>query len=245
MPNAAGPRIALIHAVTVAVEPVQEAFLRLWPDAEVVNLLDDSLSPDRARDGELTRAMSARIGALGDYALRLGANGVLYTCSAFGPAIEDVARRLPVPVLRPNEAMFRAALEQGRTIGMLATFAPSVASMEAEFTDECRRAGIEGASLRTVLVEPAMTALKSGDAELHNRLLADRAVELADCDAVMLAQFSTSRARVAVTGVLERPVLTSPDAAVAALRARMKEPARKERSRHGHRRADRGPGGAS
>ena len=47
-------RIALIHAVTVAIQPVQEAFLDLWPEAEYGNILDDSLSLDRERDGMLT-----------------------------------------------------------------------------------------------------------------------------------------------------------------------------------------------
>ncbi|MEZ5845077.1 MAG: hypothetical protein R3D27_15270 [Hyphomicrobiaceae bacterium] len=100
------PRIALVHAVTVAIEPVRRAFAERWPDAGLINLLDDSLSPDRARDGDLTPAMSARIGALGDYAQSIGVAGILYTCSAFGPAIDAVAARYPLPVLKPNEAMF-------------------------------------------------------------------------------------------------------------------------------------------
>lgn len=216
------PRIALVHAVTVAVEPIRDAFARLWPNAETVNLLDDSLSTDRARDGELTEKMNGRIAVLGDYARQNGAAGILYTCSAFGPAIDAVAQSLPVPVLKPNEAMFRAALMQGRNIGMLATFGPSVASMEAEFEAERQILGID-ATLRTILVEPAMAALKSGDTATHNRLLAERAPDLGDCDAIMLAHFSTSRARDTVAAVVTCPVLSSPDAAVTALRDRINE----------------------
>ena len=44
-------RIALIHAVTVAMAPVHEAFARLWPEAECADILDTSLSRDRERDG--------------------------------------------------------------------------------------------------------------------------------------------------------------------------------------------------
>jgi hypothetical protein len=41
-------RVALIHATPVAVNPVMEAFLRLWPEAEPYNLLEDSLEMSRA-----------------------------------------------------------------------------------------------------------------------------------------------------------------------------------------------------
>src|SRR4051794_34838959 len=39
-----GPRVALIHATPLAVEPIQAAFVRHWPAAVRMNLLDDSLS---------------------------------------------------------------------------------------------------------------------------------------------------------------------------------------------------------
>lgn len=220
MSDARAPRVALVHAVFVAIEPIRAAFARGWPEAELVNLLDDSLSPDRARDGDLTEAMSRRIGALGTYAEAAGADAILYTCSAFGPAIEAVARQSAVPVLKPNEAMFERALGAGGRIGMVATFPPSVASMEAEFREQAQAAGRE-ASLRTVLAEGAMDALRSGDETAHNRLVAEAAGALAECDALLLAHFSTSRARAAVEAVTGQPVLTSPDCAVDLLRTRL------------------------
>ena len=211
-------RIVLIHAVAVAMAPVQEAFAELWPAAECVNLLDDSLSVDRERDGMLTAAMTRRIASLAEYGTGLGAAGILFTCSAFGEAIEATAARAPIPVLKPNEAMFEAALAAGRHIGMLATFAPSVASMEDEFR-AMAIARDNHAEIETFCVPGAMAALKAGDSVEHNRLVAQAASRFGDCDAVLLAHFSTSRAEAAVSDVLGRPVLTSPGSAVAKLHA--------------------------
>jgi len=210
-------RIALIHAVTVAIAPVQEAFGQLWPEAECVNILDDSLSLDRERDGVLTEAVTRRISALAEYGAATGAAGVLFTCSAFGEAIEAAATRSSIPVLKPNEAMFEAALRMGRRIGMLATFAPSVASMEEEFR-EIAEAGGGRARVETYCVPGAMAALKAGDGAEHDRLIAEAAPRFADCDAVLLAHFSTSRAAPRITSVLDRPILTSPGSAVAKLK---------------------------
>jgi hypothetical protein len=216
------PRIALIHAVEVAIAPITAAFARFWPEARCTNLFDDSLSPDRAAEGDLSARMSRRINMLADYAALTGADGILFTCSAFGPAIEEAARRLPIPVLKPNEAMFDQALAAGRRIGMLATFGPAVATMEAEFREAAQAAGSD-AELETVLVTGAMDALKGGDAETHNRLVAEAAPKLRHCDAVLLAHFSTSRAKAAVEDALGWEVLTSPTSAVTAMRGRIGE----------------------
>ena len=42
-------RIVLIHAVPMAFDPIKCAFDEFWPEAEIVNLFDDSLSTDRAK----------------------------------------------------------------------------------------------------------------------------------------------------------------------------------------------------
>ncbi|MBS7544763.1 aspartate/glutamate racemase family protein [Ancylobacter oerskovii] len=213
----ARPRIVLLHATPVAMEPVQQAFSAGWPEAETVNLLDDALSADRARTADITEEMTQRFLALGRYAARIGADGVLVTCSAFGPAIERLAEEMPVPVLKPNEAMFRAAIASGRRIGMLATFAPAVATMTAEFETFVAETDAT-ARLDTLVVADAIDRLRAGDAAAHNALVAARAPELAGHDAIMLAHFSTSRAAEAVRRAVDVPVFTAPDAAVECLR---------------------------
>ena len=127
-------RIGLIHALTHSPAPIAASFARLWPEAELMNLLDDSLSADLAREGGLTRAMTERFLKLGRYATGTGADAILFTCSAFGPCIEAVARaERPIPVLKPNEAMIEQAVARGQRIGLLSTFPPTLTSMPREF----------------------------------------------------------------------------------------------------------------
>jgi len=213
----AKPRVVLLHGTPVAMVPIQQSFASRWPEAEIVDLLDSSLSIDRTKDHDLTPRMFERFMELGRYAHRIGADGILVTCSAFGPAIARMGQELPIPVLKPNDAMFQAAVARGARIGMLATFAPSVLTMTGEFEEFVRESG-SNASLRTIVVDGAMDALRKGDAEKHNQLVAARAPELADCDAIMLAHFSTSRAFDRTREVVSTPVLTSPDSAVDRMR---------------------------
>lgn len=213
----ARPRIALIHATPIAVDPIRAALEAGWPEAEPVNILEDSLSPDRARAPEVTDELVERIVALARYAELAGSDAVLFTCSAFSRAIETAASLARVPVLKPNEAMFEAAIRQGGRTAMLYTFPPAREGMEQEFREEAERLNPR-ASLASVLVPGAIEAVRAGDVATHNSLVAEAAAKLEEFDAITLAHFSTARARAAVEAVTTVPVLTSPDAAVAKLR---------------------------
>jgi aspartate/glutamate racemase len=219
-PALPGPRIALVHAVYAAMKPIESAFARHWPEAVRANLVDDTLAPDLERDGRLTDAMVARIRRLAEHGVSIGAQGVLFTCSAFGDAIAAAATALPVPVLKPNEPMFDAAIGSGRALGMIATFAPAVQPMEEEFRALARARGSD-ATLQTVCVPEAMQAARAGDVAAHDRLVARAAPALAHCDAILLAHFSTATALAAVREAVACPVFSAPDAAVLEMRRRI------------------------
>ena len=211
------PRIALIHATALAVDPIREAFARLWPQARTTNLLEDSLSADLAASGKLDAAMITRFEVLARYAESSGANAILFTCSAFGEAIDTAAKQVRIPVLKPNEAMLEEALEAGSRIGIVATFQPTIPSMvlELQALAKLRELKIE---IQTRHVPGAMDALAAGKGEDHDRAIAASLPELATCDVVLLSQFSMAQAARQARSVLSCPVLTSPDSAVNKLR---------------------------
>lgn len=205
--------IALVHAVYPAMAPLEAAFQYLWPEAPRFNLVDDGLTGALEREGSITEPIHARIRRLAEHGWHAGARCVLFSCSAFGPAIERAAQAVPVPVLKPNEPMFLRALDSGGAVGMIGTYAPAIASMEEEFRVLAAGRG-SAATIETVCVPEAMVAARAGDLTRHDGLVAQAAPRLAHCDALMLAHFSTSTAKHAVEQVLGRSVLTAPDAAV-------------------------------
>jgi len=204
-------RITLVHALKHSILPIEASFAKLWPEARLMNLLDDSLSADLARDGRLTDAMTGRFLIIGRYAASTGADGILFTCSAFGPCIEAVAgEQAPMPVLKPNEAMIEQAAKSQR-VGLLSSFPPTLASMPQEFP-----ASVE---LVPKLAEGALAALDRGDRAEHDRLVVAAAKDLRDCDIIALAQYSMAPAAEQVAQATGKPVLTTPDSAVMKLKA--------------------------
>src|SRR6266568_2173567 len=204
-------RITLVHALKHSIAPIEASFAKLWPEARLMNLLDDSLSADLARDGKLNDAMTERFLALGDYAAATGADAILFTCSAFGPCIEAVARaHAPMPVLKRNEAMIERAVTMGKKIGLLSTFPPTLVSMPPEFPTSVQ--------IVPKLAEGALAALDRGDRATHDRLIVEASKDLRDCDVIALAQYSMAPAAERVAEVTGRPVLTTPDSAVLKLK---------------------------
>lgn len=203
-------RIALVHAGAVSIPPIELAFRQLWPEAQIMNLLDDSLFSDRGA-GNLPPAMTERFVMLGRYAVANGADGILFTCSAFGPCIEACAEDLaPIPVLKPNEAMIAEACSTNGRIGLLATFAGTLTTMPAEFPTR--------SDVKTVLIEGAFEALQRGDVKTHDDLVLAAAERLLDCDVFALAQFSLSRVAPSLSKKLGKPVFSTPTSAVRRLR---------------------------
>ena len=210
-------RITLIHALPQSQAPIFEAFGRLWPQAQLANLLDDSLARDRERAGRLTVEMTGRIVTLARYAAGAGAQAILFTCSAFGEAIDAAASDLhPIPVHKPNTAMIAEAAAVAGTgrIGLLASFRPTLDSMPPEFT--------AGSSVVASFCPGALDALSDGDLEGHDAAAAAAATrDLRGCAVIALGQFSLARAADRVAADTGRPVLTTPDSAVRALKASM------------------------
>ena len=207
------PRIALLHAMQLAVDPVVRAFHDLWPQARVTNLLEDSLAPDLATAGSITPPIVERIVELARYSERCGANAVLYTCSAFGTAIDEAKNSVRIPVLKPNEAMLEEALAAGSRVALLTTFEPSIPSLKAEMEQLASDRGVK-IQIRTRAIPAAIAALQQGRGAEHDSLIAAAAAEFGTCDALVLGQFSMARAAIGIPSAPGRKVLTSPHSAV-------------------------------
>lgn len=207
------PRIFLIHATHVAIPDVNESFTRLWPDAGVSNLLDDSLPVDLEQAGQIDDAFNKRFLSLAEYACQCGADGILFTCSAFSAAIDYCKSRISIPVLKPNEAMAEEACAIGGRIGLIATFNPAISSVTKDIQALAAEQG------QVIVVQPffvpdALVAARNRDMEKHNALVVQVAEHASDCDAICFAQFSMTPAAEACAAASGRPVLTTPDSAV-------------------------------
>lgn len=211
------PRIFLVHAVDVSMAPASNSFKKLWPEASIVNLLDESLAIDMLADGKMTPRMVERFARLGQYCVDAGADAILFTCSAFGEAINNVKTLQRIPILTPNQAMFEELLEIGGKAAMLTTFTPSVQALRSELSDMATTLGVKP-DVDSFMVDGALDELLAQRGDAHDRLIAQRVNGLSQYPTIVLGQFSMAQAAQHPEIKSSARLLTTPDCAVRKLK---------------------------
>lgn len=208
-------KVGLIHALEESEAPIRESFKKIWPEAILNEYSDFQLSVDRA-NGLDESSIRSRIIDLGQEAVNDHVDAILYTCSAFGDAIEAAKNTFDLPILKPNESAFQNAISAGVDVNILVTFEPSLELLINEFEVMSRGMYI---NVKGHLIEDALRLLKENQVESHNQKIISAVDMIPSHETVILGQFSMARAAEEIeTSMPDRLVLNTPDAAVTALK---------------------------
>ena len=210
-------RVFLVHPTPLALPPVDEAFKTLWREAQIVNLLDESLYADVGANGELTPGLYARVANLFRHCEASGADGILFSGSTFGPAVEEGRKGIKVPVLRIEEAMMDEAVARGGSILVVSTQKRALPVVRTTLDQSARRAG-RTPEIRELWVAGARDALNAGDSDKHDRLIAEQSAAAGNFDTIVLGMISMAPARTKMPPALAKKTLTSGECAVARMR---------------------------
>lgn len=212
------PRIGLVHAYALSMPPILSSFAALWPEAQTVNLLDESLYLDVDPGGVLSAEIDRRVATLLRHACETGADGLIFTGATFGPAVDLVRPSLPVPVLKADEAMCEELAERRGRVAILCTAARALPVIRRGVEAAARMRGGGPSAIEDIFVEGAKGALEAGDAASHDRLIAERLDQLKGFEAVALGQISMAGARRFASQGAAHDILVSPDCSVRAMR---------------------------
>ena len=206
--------IALIHNSQVIIEQVGEAFKRIYPDADVINIIDESLLRDIKTKGKIDHFGVRRVCRYALCAEDLGADGVMMTCSSLCEAVYAARPLIKIPAFAINEPMAREAISIGANIGVLGTL-KSVLEPTARLVMQKANELNKTVELTKALCEAAFEALLSGDAQKHDDLLLTEVENLSKrVDVVVFAQGSMSRLLSEAQKRVSTPVLECIDSGV-------------------------------
>jgi Asp/Glu/hydantoin racemase len=201
--------VGLIHATPLAIPPVRDAFARLWPEARLINLLDEGLLVVLEADGSIGPRATDRMLRVVGLVRDSGAGVIQLTCSAYSPLVATLRQVVPVPVLAIDDVLVETAVERGRRIGLISTQPLTARALQAA-ADRAGRA-IE---LEAIVYREAFEALGRGDGAEHDRRLGQKIRAYADRDVIVLGQASMARVLPTLPPELAARTLTSPTLAV-------------------------------
>jgi hypothetical protein len=210
--------ITIVHTSLVSHQHLNELFTNIIPEAEIRNIVDDSLLDEVSKVGRITPGIISRLCKYFDAAVSIGSDLIFNQCSSVGEAASLAAKTVPVPVLRVDEAMAEAAVEAGRKIGVVATVASTVAPSCNLIKAKAEAAG-KTVEVIPFLVDGAMHTLMKEGREKHNVLVKEWVIRCAgECDVVVLAQGSMVVLLPELTDI-GKPVFSSPELGVRKARA--------------------------
>lgn len=215
--------LAIINTVAGLVPLFDKLAADMLPDHQRFSMLDESLLKATIREGVLTALTQRRLAGMVWSAVDAGASAVVVTCSTLGPAVEALRPLCPVPLFRIDQGMAEAACASGRRIGVAATL-PTTLGPTADLLRRVAAAQGRDCVVHDGLATGAFDLLSQGDAEGHDRLVAQTLRDLAgQVDLIVLAQASMARVLPTLGDAMRGiPVLTSPELGMAHVRDTLK-----------------------
>ena len=210
-------KIAIINTNPLTYDMLNTLFAKEIPEAEVFNILDDSLLPQARKTG-VTEDILEKMRMYIKCAEINGADIILNQCSSVSAAVDILKDEVSVPYIKIDGPMAEKAVSLGKNITVLATvestLEPSLRLIESTAERLNRKI-----NAKTVLVKGAIDMLSEPDGEKkHNALILEEIEKQSpDCDVIVLAQASMHRI---MDNLKETPVpvLSSPATAVAEIK---------------------------
>lgn len=202
-------KVAVVHTSAVSLKVLNDLFATIIPEAEIFNIIDDSLLAEVKTAGHPTPFLIKRMCCYYQLAEESAADLIFNQCSSVGEAADIAALTISTPVLKVDEAMARKAVELGSRIAVVATVASTVAPSCRLVEKMAKEAG-KAVEVKSCLVDGALEILMKEGPEKHNQMVIAKVEEAEkNADVIVLAQGSMIVLEPLLSHI-KIPVLTSP-----------------------------------
>ena len=209
-------RVTMIHAIAESIPPVRLAFDEEFPEAEVINVLDESLLVDF--DDQLTPDLRRRITNIIGYCQDNKADAIGLACSVYAPVVESAKDLVHVPLVSSYGPVMADAVTAGPRIGLIASVASTMRDSKYYLHLAADEADVE-IEPQLCLAEDLITVMRAeGQSGLERRLEEEVLKIASKVDVVLLTQFSFAAALAHLEKVSPIPVLSAPHSSARTLK---------------------------
>jgi aspartate/glutamate racemase len=203
------PLVYIVHTSFVSVSTLTQLFAEMAPEAQVRNIVDDSLLPEVLANKGVTSGVRSRMCEYYKAAELAGADLIFNQCSSVGEVADLAANIVAVPVIKVDARMAEVACQTGPRIGVVATLETTLGPTCRLIEATAARLGAKVVLTRS-LVAGAFDLLVKGERAKHNEMVLDAIRELVKRVDVIVCAQGSMMAIVPDLGPTPVPVLTSP-----------------------------------
>ena len=209
-------RVTMIHAIPESIPPVRLAFDDEFPEAEIINVLDETLLIDF--DDKLTPPLRQRMSNLIRYCQDNHADAIGLACSVYAPVVDSEKNLLEIPLVSSYGPVMSDAVAAGTRIGLISSVSATLSDAEYYLRLAAQKAGTT-VEPNLCLAEDLVTVMRAEGQTGLERRLEEEALKLSpEVDAILLGQFSFAAALSHLQQVSPVPVLSAPHSSARALK---------------------------
>ena len=209
-------RVVMIHALAESIPPVKLAFMDEFPEAEVINLLDEGLLVDFP--GSITPSLRRRMSGLICYCQDNRADAIGLACSVYAPVVDSARYLVDVPLVSSYGPVMAEAVAAGPRVGVIATNEATMSDSEYYLNLAAKEAEREVKVNKRLATDLIQVLRESGHKAFEKRLEQETLALSTETDVVLLSQFSFATALEHLRKVSPVPVLSAPHSSARTLK---------------------------
>ncbi|OLO39272.1 hypothetical protein BTR23_09505 [Alkalihalophilus pseudofirmus] len=196
-------RVALVHAMTGSVQPIEEAFRKVAPNITLLHFMDTGLLDMLKKHGEITPNIIRRFSQLLSLAIEAEVDVIQLTCSAFNDLTSILQPLYNKKIFRSDEAMLDEALNYN-LIGVISTVNATPIALRNYLFE--KKSNVQ---VNALVNENALELLQKGNNTGHDQIIKEMIRNLEKkVEVIVLSQYSM--AHVANQVNVSVPILTGP-----------------------------------
>ncbi len=209
-------RVVMIHALAESIPPVRMAFQDEFPEAQVVNLLDEGLLADF--QGHITPGLRRRMSDLICYSKDNHADAIGLACSVYAPVVDSARDLVSVPLVSSYGPVMAEAVAAGPRVGIIASNDATIRDAERYLRSAAQEIGTE-VEPKARVADDLITVLRTQGGPAFERRLEEEVMGLApEVDVILLSQFSFASALNHLKQVSPVSVLSAPHSSARTLK---------------------------
>ncbi len=209
-------RVVMIHAIAESIPPVRLAFMEEFPEAELINLLDEGLLVDFT--GSLTPSLRRRMSGLICYCQDHSADAIGLACSVYAPVVDSARDLVDVPLVSSYGPVMAEAVAAGSRVAVIATNEATMSDSEYYLEKAARQSGKNIQVKKRLAADLIQVLREKGHQAFEHRLEQETLALSTETDVVLLSQFSFATALEHLRKVSPVPVLSAPHSSARALK---------------------------